>query len=454
MKNASNKMRCWYMTLLTSILLLVPAACSTGGGNQSVQTEPPPAEASSLTYATMYPEKVDRGAIEFFNNEHPELQIEVKEYSGENAYNHLLAEITAGKIPDIIDLGSGWSIELPYQRLVQLGYLEDLWPYIENDPELGREGVIEAPLKSAEVDGKLCAVFGSVAIETLMGAEKIVGSRSHWSLEELMAAFATMPEDSTILEYYCTKADMLRTMLRIDLDSYINWDTGRCSFDSERFRAVLEFTNSFPLEFENTKEAAESIYEELAWRQRNGRQMLTSQFICSLAHIVMADIEAGGRAAFVGYPTEDGRAGAIFVPSGPVLAMSASSQNKDAAWEFIRQIILPQYNKRMLEADRTLTAIPINRKEYDLANRTDMEREPLEMPFFAYGMITVPAPTEDDLRRYDDLINSVERISIFDKAVYDIVEDSCMHYFTGNKTLDETIQLIQSRVSLYVNEHM
>ena len=182
--------------------------------------------------------------------------------------------------------------------------------------------------------------------------------------------------------------------------------------------------------------------------------MLTSQFICSLAHIVMADIEAGGRAAFVGYPTEDGRAGAIFVPSGPVLAMSASSQNKDAAWEFIRQIILPQYNKRMLEADRTLTAIPINRKEYDLANRTDMEREPVEMPFFAYGMITVPAPTEDDLRRYDDLINSVERISIFDKAVYDIVEDSCMHYFTGNKTLDETIQLIQSRVSLYVNEHM
>ena len=81
-----------------------------------------------------------------------------------------------------------------------------------------------------------------------------------------MAAIATMPEDSTILEYYCTKADMLRTMLRIDLDSYINWDTGRCSFDSERFRAVLEFTNSFPLEFENTKEAAESIYEELAWR--------------------------------------------------------------------------------------------------------------------------------------------------------------------------------------------
>ncbi|MDE7218131.1 MAG: extracellular solute-binding protein [Oscillospiraceae bacterium] len=449
MKNAANKMKYWYIFLLASILLLVPAACSTGGGNQSVQMGPSSAEAAALTYATMHPEKVDRGAIDSFNKKHPELQIEVSEYSGEEAYKRLLVEIAAGKTPDIIDLG-----DLPYQRLVQLGYLEDLWPYIENDPELGREGVIEAPLKSAEVDGKLCAVFSSVTIETLMGPEAIIGNRSHWSLEELMAAFAAMPEDSTILECYRTKADMLRTMLVMSLDSYIDWDTGRCSFDSEPFRAVLEFADRFPLEFENTKEAAERIYEELAWRQQNGRQMLASQIICGLANIVTADIEAGGRAAFVGYPTEDGSTGGFFVPSGPVLAMSASCQHKDAAWEFIRQTILPQYDRSMLEENRTLTDIAINRKEYDLANRTDMEREPVEMPFFAYGMVTVPAPTEEDLRRFDDLVNSIERISIFnDDAIYDIVEESCIPYFTGSKTLDETVSLIQNRVQLYVNEN-
>ena len=49
------------------------------------------------------------------------------------------------------------------------GYLEDLWPYIENDPDLGREGVMEAPLKAAEVDGKLYTVFESVCINTLVG---------------------------------------------------------------------------------------------------------------------------------------------------------------------------------------------------------------------------------------------------------------------------------------------
>ena len=32
---------------------------------------------------------------------------------------------------------------MPYRQLAQKGYLEDLWPYIENDPELGRGAVME-----------------------------------------------------------------------------------------------------------------------------------------------------------------------------------------------------------------------------------------------------------------------------------------------------------------------
>ena len=53
--------------------------------------------------------------------------------------------------------------------MVQKGYLEDLWPYIENDPDLGREAVLEAPLKAAEVNGGLYMLFERVEIFTLIG---------------------------------------------------------------------------------------------------------------------------------------------------------------------------------------------------------------------------------------------------------------------------------------------
>ena len=76
----------------------------------------------------------------------------------------------AGKGPDIIDMGfnrDALTTLLPYQRMARGGYLEDLWPYIENDPELGRDALLEPPLKAAEVEGGLYIAFPSVMINTL-----------------------------------------------------------------------------------------------------------------------------------------------------------------------------------------------------------------------------------------------------------------------------------------------
>ena len=44
--------------------------------------------------------------------------------------------------------------------------------------------------------------------------------------------------------------DRLYTLLAYDLDSYIDWETGKCSFDSEDFQKVLEFVNTFPEEYD------------------------------------------------------------------------------------------------------------------------------------------------------------------------------------------------------------
>ena len=92
-----------------------------------------------------------------------------------------MTEIAAGKVPDIIELGtSGETTELPYQKLAKKGFLEDLWPYIENDTGLGRIGIIEAPLKAAEVNGGLYTVFSAFQLHTLTGPKAVVGDRTCW----------------------------------------------------------------------------------------------------------------------------------------------------------------------------------------------------------------------------------------------------------------------------------
>ena len=192
------------MPLLIFTLLMILTACSAGGQDHAGEG------VTTLVYANMTEGGVDRQAVERFNRTHTGVQIEVQDYFTENnvsGKDRLFTEIGAGKMPDIIDLGNDYvySSRLPYRMMIQKGLLEDVWPYIENDPELGREGVVEAPLKAAEVDGGLYVAFNRVSITSLVGAESMVGDRYSWMLEDLQEAFAAMPEGSTILEYFLSK---------------------------------------------------------------------------------------------------------------------------------------------------------------------------------------------------------------------------------------------------------
>ena len=185
-------------------LLLTLTACGDAGGQEPLEQEP---EVTTLIYANLTEGEgigPDREAIERFNKSHTDVQIEVRNYyagEGKSGKERLLTEMLAGDIPDIIDLGftanSYAATLLPYRSLAQKGYLEDLWPYIEKDPELGREGVLEAPLKAAEVNGGLYMLFKQVSVNTLIGPKKLIGERQGWTMAELMEAFSSKPADTT-----------------------------------------------------------------------------------------------------------------------------------------------------------------------------------------------------------------------------------------------------------------
>ncbi len=61
--------------------------------------------------------------------------------------------------------------------------------------------------------------------------------------------------------------------------------------------------------------------------------------------------------------------------------------------------------------------------------------------------------TEEEITGYEDFVNQINRIQIYDDVIYNIVQELSGPYFAGDKTLDETIALIQNRVTLYVNEN-
>lgn len=443
--------------LFLPVLLMAAAltACSAGG------QEPVP-EVTTLTYAVLGEGRADavRTSVNKFNRAHKDVQIEVREYlneDGRNGRDRLFAEMAAGRIPDILDMGSDadTASRLPYQVLARKGFLEDLWPYIESDPELGREGVVEAPLKAAEVNGGLYAVFSKVHIETLAGAKSLVGDRKSWTLAELQEAFTSMPEDSTILAYCLDKRSVFYYIFGMSIENYVDRDTGQCSFTGETFKSSLEFVNSFPDEFTGRHE---EINTEVAERVLSGRQMLDHASLGCPLEIQPEDIffGRGGEAAFIGFPTEDGSAGSSFYINSRPIAMSSTCQDKEAAWEFMREALLPQYRDMddMIKNHR-FSSTPINRADYDMMIQCVMKRDVWgQLMVGELPIIKIHRSTKEEVERFEDLFNSVETINLYDTTIYDIAYEAAGAYFAGDKTLDETAELIQQRVSLYLNEMM
>jgi len=68
------------------------------------------------------------------------------------------------------------------------------------------------------------------------------------------------------------------------------------------------------------------------------------------------------------------------------------------------------------------------------------------------GVIVAPPETEEQCERFMKFYNSIDKLLLYETFVEDIVNEQCAAYFYGDRSLDETIHQIQSRVTLYLNE--
>ena len=453
------------MLLLAIAAAGILTACSAGGQEPPPSQEPAPTpvpgqaqeidpDKEVLVFAQLTGSNSDqtvrRDVIDRFNRSHDDVQIVVKDYSysatdGQGP-DRLLVEMASGQVPDIIDLGG----PLPLYQMVKKGYLEDLWPYIENDPELGREGVLENPLKLSEVDGGLYMLFGKVEINTMVSSPELVGDRTGWTLQELRDAFAAMPEGSTVLSFNTSREEIAGSLLRYSADAYVDREAGTCSFDDPSFRSLMEFVQMLPGIEEVEEEIGGIDYidvlRDARSRQQKGLQLL-EEIDLTFRELQLQDMLWGGRCALIGYPTEDGSNGSTFRPRGPQLGISASCENKEAAWEFVRTV--------MTGPAGSLTDTPLKREQYEIKRNTSMTvKAPVDFDPVTHEEITAPPLTEERAREFDDFFNSIDKIEIWDGPLMNLIYEICDPYFAGAKDLDETIRLLQNRVGLYLSEQM
>ena len=420
-------------------------------------------EKKVLTYACMFMDYDIRRNILDFNRESDQYRIEVRDYSEYNTdedysagLTKLTAEILGGNVPDIIAVDG-----MPVDQFAGKGLLEDLWPWIEQDTEIGgRDGVMEQVLNAASLDGKLYQVSPGFNINTVAGLPKVVGDRAGWSLQDLLAAYENMPEGADIFGRGTTRDEVMQACCAMLFDQMVNWDTGECGFDSQAFRDILEFANMFPETFDWENAGGELDPDGDAQRLLNGKQMLLMANISMPTDIQYYKAMCGGEAVFVGYPTGSGNGSGFTLLSG--LAMSSKCENKDGAWEFIRTFLTEEYQTA------NTWSLPTNKAVFDSKLAEAMTPQYYTDPAtgeqveVATGGVFV-GPGEEDYVEYFamsqeeadqlmELINNTTSMYTYDEEIFNIVADAAAPYFAGQRSIDEVAKQVQSRVSLYVNE--
>ena len=410
-----------------------------------------------------------KGEIIKFNKTNPDYRIEVKDYSEYNTDSDYTAgtkkmntEILSGDVPDIIYMNG-----LNQEQYVAKGLLEDLTPYMDKDSEVKTSSIMDNVLKAMQIDGKIYNTCSSFGIQTVIGPSSLVGDKPGWTVDQLLAAYKKMPAGATIFDQGTTRADVLNTCLSMDMDDYVNWTTKECKFDSDGFKKLLEFSKSFPETFDWDKYYAENPDANTTPQQQvaAGKQMLIRTSLYDFQSYQYSVLSFGGKATCIGYPTASGVGNVLTLSPG--FAISANCSDKDGAWQFVRTFMTAKYQQNsyngyptnktafneMLKDAMTPQYQQDENGKYVLdakGNKIEMSRGGMSIE--NGQTINFYALKQSEADALMSIINSTTKHQVADDSITQIINDESAAFFSGSKSADETAKLVQSRVSIYVNE--
>ena len=435
-----------------------------------------PRQEVTMACLTLEGTAVDE-AVRDFNRRSTEYYITVRDYSGgqpfsqdvrDRAITAMNLDIASGKMPDLLSVQDG----VPFQSYAKKGLLRDLGPWLASEgiellPHLQRTGT---------VDGKTMMVCGSFALITAIGSRDFLGDLTGWTVEEARALAESLPDCRGVFTATMTRDSFMR-FLSYYLESFLDWEAGTASFDSEGFRDMLEFAAALPLQ--PPKESTMGDGEVMS-----GTALAAAYTIASVNNWQVRDMVYMGKLVCPGFPMPD-RAGSLIYMTAP-MAISASAANPEGACAFLRSLLdekaqtaftdlfpstVAAFENQLAEAMREPTPEEGYKSIYVFSNGaqfldptvypwegTEGERQPRTVFYWmddngsVYREEKMYAMTEEQRDSLLKLLDGAVRSSSYDQVIARIVQEEAGALFAGQREVAEVAARIQERVLLYMAE--
>lgn len=462
--------------------ILSSAGCGHSQQQQQMQSQPPDeiAQSSDEEVSDLSVEKqtvtvavlgslntLDQVVVEF-NKQNTCYEAVIVEYDFFEGPQKLETELATGKAPDLLD------VQLLYpDKLVEKKLLADLSPYLEDGKGIERQDLVEAVLRSNTIDGVLTCIPEAFALEVLVGKPQLLGNTPGWTIAE----YTNCIQENRGLEVMGSNRfsnsnnpsghAVVELPLHGDIAHWADYRQGKALFDQEDFRVLLELAG----DYEVTQPAVDLWdVEEL----QEGRMLTYVTALYGMKDYLLLNAALQQEIVYKGYPTEDG------TPTYSLLgrngyAINAASQVQDGAWaliEFLMTYSPPNNSMDEIPAewfstlevrfDDQMSQAMIREYQRDQNYEViyDEKGEPVEVSKYEErsedGSVTVESlaarPGDvDNLRRLIDAASQPSDITT--DSLYQIAYEEIYVYLSDRRSVEETIDIIQNRVQLYLDEN-
>lgn len=391
-----------------------------------------------------------RMLISHFNRQSDRYHITILEPEKDEDWSEFIQklqlELAAGRGPDI------YSEEMiNVEEMARNGYLQSLEGILEDD-----EDYWAAALDCGIVDNIRYGIPGECMIWLAAYSQDLTGSRSSWTLQEMMDA--VRDSDVKILQRGVDGCRLVVVYGLYDVSNkdYIDWEAGKSHLSEKPFLELLEFAR----EYADVGKYRTAVFEEMLKKGEIAAENDGLFGVESLSGLNYLEACYDGRVSVIGYPRAEGNG--IYVDPH-MFYLSAASDKRDGAEEFFRFLLTEEsqraYAEFLMIQSSDISSYPIEAKFpvrlSALDRLVEVKQAEKETAYLTekYGIrYQSKGFTKEQVERFRFIIENAMPIDARIEQVVDIVYEELEPYFQGIRTAEEAAEILHNRVQLFLDE--
>ena len=400
----------------------------------------PPIQGNIVLENTTYGmNDVQKSAAAIFSRKNPGINVEYKSFAGDgdrDAYrDRVIMEMMAGNGPDMMIVNAEDMVLLHEKGL--LADLSDVF-----SAEL-RSQVFGGIWNGGTIDGALVGLATEI-YQTSVLVSKEVWEEPTWTLDDILQLMEERTEEG--IGIFPIEPDgqiNLLSFLLYDIDaSLVDWEKGTCKLDGEKFRRILQLCKEAP-----TLEGCENYEKHSAVVRavKNGEFLCKSEYVFSFSQFSQYMAMYGEDFHWVGFPTEGESGG--YLTSASFLVVNRETEHMESIRDFLQLMYSEEIQRSAHECLRKDLL-----REYTFIPEWDTKAQ-FSQGQGVYVLLECKPDGSSYVEEYIDFMDKGILWPVRDEEIRSIILEEAEAYFVGDKDLDTTVNIIQSRAQLFLNEN-